>query len=324
MKTHIRFYSNLNQKIVASQRHRFFSSQGDGRLSVKYASFLKSVENNGKQDGGRIFHQYIYDNKVCQITIDNQKKRNSISGRMMCDIARIFDEILYDKKPLAVIIHGQGDMFCSGADLSLSLNEINTPEKGLQMSYFMTDALNSLRAADILSVALLNGPAIGGGAELATTCDWRIMNFHAYIQFVHAKIGASPGWGGAVRLINIVGRQHALHLLGTSERVDVDRALAIGLVDKQDISHPAYLVSGKSMQEVQLQTALGFLSPYLNQPYPSSVRGIKSIIAASESGQTFAVEKQVFGRQWASEDNKHAISKFWTSRQMSRSDKSIK
>lgn len=296
---------------VFSIAYRHFSEnvQDSRKLCIKYAKFLESVKNNGKDDDGKITHQYIQDNKVCDIIIDNPKKRNSINGKMMYEIAQILDDILYEKNPLGVIIRGKGDYFCSGADLSLSLTEISTSEKGLEMCHFMTDALNSLRGSDILSVCVLNGPALGGGAELSTTCDWRIVNTESYIQFVHAKIGASPGWGGASRLINIVGRQQALRLLGTSERIDANGMLRIGLADKIISIEPGNVLS--SQYEDDIQHALDYLKPYIEQqPYISSVRGIKSIIAASESNTIASIEKQIFQRQWASHDNKHAISTF--------------
>ena len=299
---------------LSNYQYRQFSDQDSQKLCFKYANFLSSVKSNGKDEDGKVTHQYMLDNKVCEIIIDNPSKRNSINGKMMGDIARIFDEILLEKKrkPLAVIIRGAGNFFCSGADLSLSLNEVNTPEKGLQMSHFMTDALNSLRASDILSVSLLNGPALGGGAELATTCDWRIVDSRAYIQFVHARIGASPGWGGGGRLLHIVGRQHALRLLATSERIKAQEMLKIGLADHVIEPTAEKESDATALSHYYLQSVLDYLKPYMEQPYESSVKGIKSIIAASErsEGDMAEVEKQIFLHQWASDDNKHGISTF--------------
>jgi hypothetical protein len=113
------------------------------------------------------------------------------------------------------------------------------------MSQFMTDAFTRLRCSGFVSVCLINGSAVGGGAEIATVCDYRYkinitenffhpsehyyysvltkivvalnnLFFHVrlmidtpekYICFIHAKIGASPGWGGASRLVSIVGEK---------------------------------------------------------------------------------------------------------------------
>lgn len=307
--------SGACRRFILRNHIRRFSERTSQKFCSKYANFLDIVKNNGKHDEGKITCHCIQDNKVCEIVISNPKKRNSINGKMMCDFARIVDDVLFETKPFAVIIRGTGEFFCSGADLSLSLDEISTPGRGLQMSDFMTDALNSLRSADILSVAVLNGPALGGGAELATTCDWRIIDSSAYIQFVHARIGASPGWGGAARLINIVGRQQALRLLGTSERINTEEMLQIGLADM--VVPSAEAIDSNVRHERLLQYAMNHLNPYLKQPYESSVRGIKSTVAATENDDVITMERRIFGRQWASQDNKQAISLF-LSRQKSK------
>jgi enoyl-CoA hydratase/carnithine racemase len=118
------------------------------------------------------------------------------------------------------------------------------------MSRFMTDALTRLRQSRFITVALLTGPAVGGGAELCTVADYRIMLQqtseeqsecgekneveidHNHVCFIHASLGASPGWGGAYRLQSIVGRSNALRLLGTSMKVKPEQALMMGLVDQ--------------------------------------------------------------------------------------------
>ena len=121
---------------------------------------------------------------------------------------------------------------------------MNTSELAILMSQFMTDAFTRLRCSGFVSVCLINGSAVGGGAEIATVCDYRYkINFTEnffhpsehyyivltkfvveinnlffdvrlmidtpgkYICFIHAKIGASPGWGGASRLVSIVGEK---------------------------------------------------------------------------------------------------------------------
>lgn len=159
-----------------------------------YKGFLDRVISN-KCDG-KILYNTINEH-VREIVIDNPAKRGSLSGFMMNQLADIGDEILYgkDKHPFAIIIRGTGDSFCSGMNLSLSNNELNTTETGMQMCDFMTDLLNSLKASSSIIVSLVNGPALGGGAEVVTASDFRIMLSTTYIQFYHARRSLSPGWG---------------------------------------------------------------------------------------------------------------------------------
>jgi len=78
-------------------------------------------------------------------------------------------------------------------------------------------------------VALVNGHAVGGGAEVALACDWRILAPDAELRFVHASIGLVPGLGGLQRLRRLVGESTALRLLATCESVKGGRAVELGL-----------------------------------------------------------------------------------------------
>ena len=90
-----------------------------------------------------------------------------------------------------MVLCGDQNAFCAGADLLLAKELLNTPEKGVAMSEFMSDALNRLRNyIPLVSVSVLSGPALGGGAEMATATDYRVMGSSSYVHFVHAKIGA--------------------------------------------------------------------------------------------------------------------------------------
>lgn len=269
--------------------------------AADHSKFLSAIKSTSSS-GGKIFAIHHEKQSISEIVIDNLSRHNAIDGSMMNDFASIAEDIIHFRKPLAIILRGNGKYFCSGADLTLTSNELNTSEKGLEMSNLMTDILHSIRNADLLSVCVINGPALGGGSELITACDFRIMHANAYVQSVHARIGVVPGWGGANRLLSIVGRKNTLRLLGTSAKVYCDEALQIGLVDNS--------YSGDSSS---IEPAMILLQPYLDQPYSSAIRGIKRILASSDTASVINVsqkEKEVFGELWAGPDNKSAIEQF--------------
>jgi len=152
----------------------------------------------------------------------------------------------------SVILHGAAGAFCSGADLSALEGMRGEPaargaanggagladgggeslrEFGRWMHSTMTGALGRLRALPQVSVSLVEGPAVGGGAELMTATDLRVWGHGSRARFAQASMGVSPGWGGAARLRAIVGEQAARHLLLTGRWIGAEEASAAGLCD---------------------------------------------------------------------------------------------
>lgn len=133
--------------------------------------------------------------KVAEIILNNPVKRNAVTGKMMKDFAEVVDHLTLSDSMrhsdcVAVLLRSTGDeIFSSGADLGLATAIINSPDNGMLMSQFMTTALNRLRSSGYISVCAVTGSALGGGAELITTTDFRIMSSAKkhFIQFIHAK-----------------------------------------------------------------------------------------------------------------------------------------
>lgn len=81
------------------------------------------------------------------------------------------------------------------------------------MSELMKSNFNRLQSLNLITLSVVQGKAIGGGAELLTICDFRLATRSANIGFVHKKLGITTGWSGGVRLVNLVGKNKALDLL---------------------------------------------------------------------------------------------------------------
>lgn len=303
-------------------------------ILVKHAEFLNLVRYHGD---GNIELNLVNEN-VLDICINNPLKRNAISGKMMWQFANIIDEIenLSIKKTsiIGIILRRTGKQsFCAGADLNLVKEIVNTSEKGNLMCMFMTDLLTRLRQSSFISVCCINGSALGGGSELITSCDFRIIpqNNDIYIQYVHAKLGASPGWGGIYRLINIIQRQNTIRLIASSVKVYYKEAYEMKLVDKifesfenadnqtdnnSNHNKDNLLIDHNSHNELTydehcIDACIMYLQPYLQQSYPTSIQGIKSCIASHESMNDIIdiknLERTIFMKMWGSLDNKNAI-----------------
>ena len=279
-------------------------------LREKHKEFLQLVCNHGE---GAIEYNDISNTltnsigRLGEIVINNPTKKNAISGKMMMDLSNILDDLLINHsstKPLACIIRNVGaSSFCSGADLNLVREVVNTPDRGYLMSLYMTDALNRLRQSDIITITAINGKAIGGGAEMTTVSDFRIMSedIESYICFVHAKLGAAPGFGGTARLFQILGRKNSLKLLGTSMKLNTKAALDIGFIDD--------VFPVDASNEMIISQSLKILKPYLDQEFTESVRAIKRTIANCDDISTNDInfEQEIFKSRWGNSDNKKAL-----------------
>lgn len=238
---------------------------------------------------------------ICEIVISNPAKRGAMNATMLLQLGLAVDEVeRRGEQVRGLILRGAGASFCAGLDLDLAREHINTPRLGILMSDFMTDSLNRLRDASAVSVCIINGPAIGGGSELVTSCDFRLMSTSARVQSVHARIGASPGWGGAARLHALVGRRHALTCLGSSAVIDAPRALSMGLADA--------LIEPQPSDEGYSAAASAFLEPFCGASQSAaSVRGIKYTLAAEDAVEMRAREGEVFFDRWFGEENRAAV-----------------
>ncbi|XP_078677144.1 ethylmalonyl-CoA decarboxylase-like [Branchiostoma floridae x Branchiostoma belcheri] len=164
------------------------------------------------------------------LTLNNPQRLNAVTGNMMLQLADIVNDLKEWKGGKALIFHGKGHTFCTGADLNMVRNMLDS-KHGREMCAFMHKTLTELHQLPLISVTAIDGPAIGGGAELCTATDFRVMTEQAHIRFVQALLGIVPGWGGGTRLTRLVGRIRALDLLSSGRAISPEEAVEIGLAD---------------------------------------------------------------------------------------------
>ncbi|NXH99290.1 ECHD1 decarboxylase, partial [Pachycephala philippinensis] len=243
------------------------------------------------------------DNGIGILTLNNPKQMNAFTGTMMVELQERVTELENWKDGKGLIIHGAGNTFCSGSDLN-AVKEISNSQAsdGMNMCMFMQNTLTRLTRLPLISVALVQGKAFGGGAELTTACDFRLMTPGSEIRFVHKHMGLVPGWGGAARLVRIVGSGAALQLLGGAARVDPERALRLRLSEE---TLPASDESGA------LGEARAWLSQYTEGP-TSVIRAVKKVVIAGRElplEAALRTEKDIFGTVWGGPANLQALVK---------------
>ncbi len=164
------------------------------------------------------------------ITLDGPQSLNALSSAMLDELDAAFDEAAKGDAR-ALLITGAGDKaFCAGADISeLRGRPIEADLAAAERGQKLFARLDDFR---VLSVALLNGLALGGGLELALACTFRVAAPGARMGLPEIKLGLIPGYGGTQRLPRLIGEARALELILSGRMVTAADALAIGLVNR--------------------------------------------------------------------------------------------
>ena len=165
---------------------------------------------------------------------------------------------------LVIYVRGSHGFFCSGADLSVLKNHFGEKD-GVDMCYFMQATLDKLRQLDIISVALVEGMAIGGGTEVALSCDFRVFEAGAGFRMVQAHRGLSPGWGAGAKLLKLVGRRRAIELLCGARELRGDELLEYGVADCIADAGPIEDAADR------------FCAAFLHEGYTDAVKQCKSV-----------------------------------------------
>lgn len=193
----------------------------------------------------------------------------------------------------AIILCGDHGTFCSGGDLTL-MKAIANPVDGKVMSKFMQSTMARLAGLPLVSVALVQGHALGGGAELCVSCDYRLLAQTSSMGFVQSKVGVSPGWGGGVALTRLLGRVKALDLLLSGRVVKAKDCVHLGLADDLVPDHDS------------LEHAKAWLLKKL--PHSAAVsRAAKLVVYnASQTHNDYETvlrnENDIFGTVWGGKD----------------------
>ncbi|MGH0158049.1 UNVERIFIED_CONTAM: hypothetical protein FKN15_067374 [Acipenser sinensis] len=236
---------------------------------------------------------------IAVLTVNNPGRMNAFTGTMMGELKDRVDELEQWTDGKGLIVQGAASTFCSGSDLN-AVRAISNPQDGMKMCMLMQNTLTRLLRLPLVSVALVEGKALGGGAELTTACDFRLMAPGSEIRFVHKHMGLVPGWGGAARLVHIVGSKNALQLLSTARRVDPDYAVSIGLAEE---------ILASSDVSRSLDQAQKWLSDHTKGPSPV-IRALKKVVISGRElplDEALRIEKQVFGTVWGGPANLEAL-----------------
>lgn len=174
---------------------------------------------------------YLIDHKdgVLTFTINRPEKHNAINSEVMDGLKEVITYVKSHDDVRFLVVTGVGEKsFCSGGDLS-EFHSLHTEEEAFGMLSKMANILYDLATLPVPTIALINGTAVGGGCEIATACDFRLIASSAKAGFIQGTLAITSGWGGGTYLFER-GLRHdrALKMLVDAKPYDAQTLYEIG------------------------------------------------------------------------------------------------
>lgn len=233
------------------------------------------------------------------LTINRPKALNALNEPTLDEIGTAVAEVGADANARVLLVTGAGDKaFVAGADISAMQSKT-----ALEAKAFAQKGMGVFRRLENLPVpviAVVNGFCLGGGCELAMSCDWILASDKAVFGQPEVNLGVTPGFGGTQRLQRIVGRPLALEMITTARQVKADEAAARGLVNHV---YPAESLLEEAMKVARTIAAKG----------PAAVRLSKEAVQRGQDldlDNACVLESDAFALCFATADQKEGMTAF--------------
>lgn len=239
------------------------------------------------------------EDRIAILYINRPKALNALNRETLLEIKSAVTEINEDPDIDVLIITGAGDKsFVAGADIAFMQNM--SAVEGRQFGLLGNEILRFIEKMEKPVIAAVNGFALGGGCELAMSCDFRIASTKAKFGQPEVGLGITPGFGGTQRLPRIIGSGMAKQLLYTADVINANEALRIGLVNA--VVEPDELLDHvkKIAQRIisKAQLAVRFCKTAANE-------GIQTDI-----DRAIEIEADIFGLCFATADQTEGMTAF--------------
>jgi enoyl-CoA hydratase/carnithine racemase len=168
---------------------------------------------------------------TCMVTINRPEARNALTRPVLQRMTATLDQASGDPGVRCVVIAGAGGHFCSGADLRQNLADDPQMHEHIEVHLDEFHALvKSIVRCNKPTIAMMDGAAVGFGADLAFACDLRVASTRAYAQEKFVRIGLMPDGGGTFWLPRLVGTARAMQMILLAERVEAAELHRLGVV----------------------------------------------------------------------------------------------
>ena len=234
---------------------------------------------------------------VATIRLDRPKV-NALNRQVAQEIGEAVDALRSDESAKAIIVYGGERVFAAGADIK-EMADLDAVSMFRYIGVFQ-DIFTRLESLPQVTIAAINGYALGGGCELSLACDFRVCAEDSKLGQPEILLGVIPGAGGTQRLPRLVGAGVAKDLIYSGRMVDAEEARSIGLVTAVAPPGEAY------------DTALDMAKRYAAGPSVALAAAKHAIQTGMEIDRTsgLLIERQAFAALFASEDQKEGMTSF--------------
>ncbi len=199
------------------------------------------------------------ENGIALLTINRPKALNALNSETLAELNTCLAELENNDDVKVVILTGSGEKsFVAGADISEMVNA--TPAEGRKMGLLAREAFGRLENMPQVTIAAVNGFALGGGCEISMACDIRVASDNAKFGQPECGLGILPGFGGTQRLPRLVGKGRAKELIFTCDMISADDAFRMGLanhvVPQAELIDYCKAMAGRIMKNGPLAVAL--------------------------------------------------------------------
>ena len=238
------------------------------------------------------------DKATAIITISREKALNALNSQVIDELSQAIDVVKADKDIRALIITGAGRAFVAGADIGVQ--SVFDVREGRQWGRRGSAVFREIELLQIPTIAAVGGFALGGGCELALSCDMIVADEKAKFGQPEVSLGITPGFSGTQRLPRRIGTAKAKEMIFTGRMIDAYEADRIGLINK-------IAESGKLMDEAKT------LAESCIKNAPTALRYAKACIdrgMQTDIDTGIAIENELFAMCFATEDQKEGRKAF--------------
>ncbi len=230
------------------------------------------------------------------VTFNRTSALNALNTEVLGALERLVEEVKTDDSLRVLVFTGAGKAFVAGADIK----EMATmsAEEARQFAGRGQRVFSEIEKMDKVTIAAVNGFALGGGCEMALACDIRLAGIKAKFGQPEVKLGITPGFAGSQRLPKLIGVSHAKYMILTGDMIGADKALELGLVSGvyEDVLEEAVSLGSRIARNAPL--ALSYSKKAIDE----------GLTVPLEQGNR--IEAAYFGLSFATEDQKRGMKAF--------------